>query len=171
MAIPTTVDMVRDLLIGADQSVFDDAYIQRQIDNGMNAIDIAIMIAESSASLYATKQDLKVGPISLSNSQKAQAWMDIKKNLIYRKNLGAGLPPDGSASSGGLVTVGGGVQTGPSRRVHGTDGEPSPPPCRSCATRAALPRRGEPSLGRFRTSAPCEPQRVSASQARSASVR
>ena len=42
MAIPTTVDMVRDLLIGADQSVFDDAYIQRQIDNGMNAIDIAI---------------------------------------------------------------------------------------------------------------------------------
>ena len=112
MAIPTTVDMVRDLLIGADQSVFDDAYIQRQIDNGMNAIDIAIMIAESSASLYATKQDLKVGPISLSNSQKAKAWMDIKNNLIYRKNLGAGLPPDGSASSGGLVTVGGGVQTG-----------------------------------------------------------
>lgn len=112
MAIPTTVDMVRDLLLGADATLFDDAYIQRQIDNGMNAIDIAIMIAESSASLYATKQDLKVGPISLSNSQKAQAWMDIKKNLIYRKNLGAGLPPDGSASSGGLVTVGGGVQTG-----------------------------------------------------------
>ena len=116
MIIPTTVDMVRDLLIGADQSIFDDAYIRRQIDNGMNAIDTAIMIAESSASLYATKQDLKVGPISLSNSQKAKAWMDIKKNLIYRKNIGAGLPNDGSSLSGGSVSLGGGVQTGVSRQ-------------------------------------------------------
>lgn len=116
MKIPTTVDMVRDLLIGADSSIFDDAYIQRQITNGMCAIDIAIMIAESSGSLYATKQDLKVGPISLSNSQKAKAWMDIKKNLIFRKNTGAGLPPDGSDTGSGLVTVGGGAMTGVSRQ-------------------------------------------------------
>lgn len=111
MTVPTTIQMVRDLLLGADQTNFDDAYIQRQIDQGLTAIDIAIMIAESSASLYATKQDLKIGPIGLSNSQKSKAWMEIKKNLIFRKNTGSGLPNDGSASSG-LVSVGGGVQTG-----------------------------------------------------------
>ncbi|QAY01991.1 hypothetical protein VpaJT1_62 [Vibrio phage VpaJT_1] len=114
MAVPTTVQMVRDLLIGADATTFDDAYIQRAIDGGMNAIDIAIMIAESSASLYATKQDLKVGPISLSNSQKAKAWMGIKKNLIMRKQTGSGLPNDGSATSGGLAGLATGTLTGAS---------------------------------------------------------
>ena len=114
MAVPTTIDMVRDLLIGADSSIFTDEYIQRAIDGGMNAIDIAIMIAESSASLYANKQDLKVGPISLSNSQKAQAWMGIKKNLILRKQTGSGLPNDGSATSGGLAGLATGTLTGAS---------------------------------------------------------
>jgi hypothetical protein len=114
MAVPTTVDMVRDLLLGADQTLFDDAYIQRQIDQGMTAIDIAIMIADSQASLYAAKQDIKVGPISLSNSQKSAAWQSIKKNLIYRKNVGAGLPNDGSATSGGSVGIGGGALLGAS---------------------------------------------------------
>lgn len=119
MTVPTTIVMVRDLLLGADETVFDDAFIQRQIDQGLTAIDIAIMIAESSASLYAVKQDLKIGPIALSNSQKAKAWMGIKKNLIFRKNTGSGLPNDGSANSG-LVSVGGGVQTGVSIQTMNT---------------------------------------------------
>lgn len=115
MTVPTTVDMVRDLLIGADISIFTDEYIQRQIDQGMYAIDIAVMIAESQASMFASKADIKVGSLALSNSQKAQAWMGIKKNLIYRKQTDSGLPNDGSSSAGsGLVGVGAGVVTGSS---------------------------------------------------------
>lgn len=114
MTVATTIEMVRDLLIGADTTIFTDEWIQRQIDQGMYAIDIAIAMADSQASLYASKTDLKVGSISISGSQKAAAWQALKANLILRKNTGAGLPNDGSSSATGLVGIGGGVLTGAS---------------------------------------------------------
>jgi len=114
MTVETTVTMVRDLLLGVDSSVFDDAFIQRQIDQGMYAIDIAILMAESQASLYASKVDMKVGSLAMSNSQRAQTWMAIKKNLIYRKQTGSGLPNDGSATSGGSIGIAAGTVTGSS---------------------------------------------------------
>lgn len=114
MAIPTTIQMVRDLLIGADSTVFDDDYITRQIDQGLVAVDIAIMIAESAASLVAGETDMRIGPLSDSASQEAKAWLSIKKNLIYRKETGAGLPNDGSASF--AIGLGVGVNPGSSRQ-------------------------------------------------------
>lgn len=112
--IATTIDMVRDLLLGADQNTFDDAYIQRQIDYGMNAVDIAIMVAESQASIYASKANMRAEGLSIDKSKQADTWMAIKKNLLLRKATGAGLPPDGS-NRGTAVGFAGGKVTGSSK--------------------------------------------------------
>lgn len=112
--IATTIQMVRDLLIGADQTTFNDEYIQRQIDYGMNAVDIAIMIAESQASIYASKANMRAEGLSIDKSKQADTWMAIKRNLIARKATGAGLPPDGS-SRGTAVGFAGGKLTGSSK--------------------------------------------------------
>ncbi len=98
MATVEQIALARTMLPGLPASITDDQ-IGDLIDNyAGSVIDAAIALADSAASLYASKADIKVGSISISNSQKAKAWQALKDNLIKRKLTGAGGGPAGSAS-------------------------------------------------------------------------
>jgi hypothetical protein len=98
-----TVQGVRYLVAVPD---LPDEQIQYLIDGGYTSdIDVAIALCDYMASLVANSTDIKVGPISLSGSQSADAWNKIKKDLILRKNLGAGVPGGGFGALMGAGSV------------------------------------------------------------------
>lgn len=102
-----TIQGVRFLIAVPD---LQDEQIQYLIDAGYPSdIDVAIALCDYMSSLAANSTDIKVGPISLSGSQSAEAWDKIKKDLILRKTLGVGVPGSGS---GILVSVSPVVLTG-----------------------------------------------------------
>lgn len=123
-----TVQGVR-YLIDISQTDVPDANIQYLIDNGYTSdIDIAIALCDYMASKAASSTDIKVGPISLSGSQTADAWNKIKKDLILRKNSGAGVP-GGNGSFGVEMGAGGVTLTGrmPPQIVRGQMDNPPVP--------------------------------------------
>lgn len=73
-----------------------DEQIQWYIDNGYQTdIDIAIAICDfmlSRSNVSGNTERITVGPITLQNSNSSQDWDRLKRDLILRKNTGAGLP-------------------------------------------------------------------------------
>lgn len=73
-----------------------DEQIQWYIDNGYQTdIDIAIAICDfmlSRSNVSGNTERITVGPITLQNSNSSLDWDRLKRDLILRKNTGAGLP-------------------------------------------------------------------------------
>lgn len=73
-----------------------DEQIQWYIDNGYQTdIDIAIALCDYQLSTVNGLGDSKritVGPITLESSDSVLNWDRLKRDLILRKNTGAGLP-------------------------------------------------------------------------------
>lgn len=91
-----------------------DEQIQWYIDNGYQTdIDIAIAICDfmlSRSNVSGNTERITVGPITLQNSNSSQDWDRLKRDLILRKNTGAGLP-DGPGAFNDLG-IGSAVLTG-----------------------------------------------------------
>lgn len=95
-----------------------DEQIQWYIDNGYETdIDIAIAICDfmlSKSNVSGNTERITVGPITLQSSNSSSDWDRLKRDLILRKNTGAGLPGGSLLNSdlgvGSTVLTGGGIQ-------------------------------------------------------------
>lgn len=91
-----------------------DEQIQWYIDNGYQTdIDIAIAICDfmlSRSNVSGNTESITVGPITLKNSNSSQDWDRLKRDLILRKNTGAGLP--GGSGTFNDLGIGSAVLTG-----------------------------------------------------------
>lgn len=95
-----------------------DEQIQWYIDNGYQTdIDIAIALCDYQLSTINGSGDSKritVGPITLESSDSVLNWDRLKRDLILRKNTGAGLPGGSGAFNdlgiGSAVLTGQGMQ-------------------------------------------------------------
>lgn len=102
-----TVEGIRYLISVPDVT---DEQIQWYIDNGYtNPLSICVALCDYMASIASNDTDIKVGPISLSSSQSADAWNKLKKDFILRINTGA---DSGGGLLGGFMGVGGATLTG-----------------------------------------------------------
>lgn len=94
-----------------------DEQIQWYIDNGYETdIDIAIAICDfmlSKSNVSGNTERITVGPITLQSSNSSLDWDRLKRDLILRKNTGAGLPGGSSFANdlgiGSAVLTGGGM--------------------------------------------------------------
>lgn len=101
-----TVEGIRYLISVPDVT---DEQIQWYIDNGYtNPLSICVALCDYMASIASNDTDIKVGPISLSSSQSADAWNKLKKDFILRINTGA----DSGGLLGSFMGVGGATLTG-----------------------------------------------------------
>lgn len=81
------------------------------IDSTGSVIDACIWICDMYVARFAANSSvIKVGPISLDESNSASDWAELKKNFIVRKNQGAGVPGGSAAARIGIA----GASTGPS---------------------------------------------------------
>lgn len=91
-----------------------DEQIQWYIDNGYQTdIDIAIALCDYQLSTVNGSGDSKritVGPITLESSDSVLNWDRLKRDLILRKNTGAGLP--GGSGAFNDLGIGSAVLTG-----------------------------------------------------------
>ena len=102
-----TVEGIRYLISVPDVT---DEQIQWYIDNGYtNPLSICVALCDYMASIASNDTDIKVGPISLSSSQSADAWNKLKKDFILRINTGA---DSGGGLLGSFMGVGGATLTG-----------------------------------------------------------
>ena len=109
-----TVQGVKYLIHAPD---IPDEQIQWYIDNGYESdIDIAIAICDfmlSKSNVTGNTERITVGPITLQSSNSSSDWDRLKRDLILRKNTGAGLPGGslftGDLGVGGTVLTGGGM--------------------------------------------------------------
>lgn len=102
-----TVEGIRYLISVPDVT---DEQIQWYIDNGYtNPLSICVSLCDYMASIASNDTDIKVGPISLSSSQSADAWNKLKKDFILRINTGA---DSGGGLLGSFMGVGGATLTG-----------------------------------------------------------
>ena len=101
-------------LVNIDPSIVSDSEIEAYADDGyIYAIDVAIALCDYMATLDSSAtSDIKVGPISIKKAESSRNWQLIKKNLILRKNTGAGVPGDGGVGLAGLTTTASATQTG-----------------------------------------------------------
>lgn len=107
--MPITVQGIRYLISVPDVT---DEQIQWYIDNGYtNPLSICVALCDYMASLASGDTDIKVGPISLSGSQAAEAWNMLKKDFILRMNTGTDTGGGGSLNSP-FMGVGGVTLTG-----------------------------------------------------------
>lgn len=110
-----TVQGVRYII---DVPNIPDDQIQWYIDNSYQSdIDIAIAICDfmlSRSNVSGNTERITVGPITLQNSNSSNDWDRLKRDLILRKNTGAGLPGGQGAFSdigiGSAVLTGAGMQ-------------------------------------------------------------
>lgn len=102
-----TVEGIRYLISVPDVT---DEQIQWYIDNGYtNPLSICVALCDYMASIASNDTDIKVGPISLSGSQSAEAWNKLKKDFILRINTGT---DSGGGLLGAFMGVGGATLTG-----------------------------------------------------------
>ena len=91
-----------------------DEQIQWYIDNGYETdIDIAIAICDfmlSKSNVSGNTERITVGPITLQSSNSSSDWDRLKRDLILRKNTGAGLP--GGSGAFNDLGIGSAVLTG-----------------------------------------------------------
>ncbi|MBB5411902.1 hypothetical protein HDG34_005868 [Paraburkholderia sp. HC6.4b] len=125
MASASDIALVRTLLPGVPATV-TDAQIGGLLDAPMAVIDVAIALADSMASLYANKVNIRVGSISINNSDIAKSWQSLKRNLIFRKQTDSGVPGASGASIGGAGVA---VMSGGQIPRKFVDGQLDNPPC------------------------------------------
>ena len=71
------------------------------IDATGSVIDACIWICDMYVARFAANSSIiKVGPISLDESNSASDWEALKKNFVLRKNQGAGVPGGGGFAAG-----------------------------------------------------------------------
>lgn len=99
-----TVEAVRRLVNVPDLT---DDFIEGYAEDGYaDAIYVAIAICDYMVTgSGSASKTLKVGPITLENSEGADYWLRVKDNLIKRVQLGIGVP----GGSGGLLTFAAGA--------------------------------------------------------------
>lgn len=97
-------------LVNIDAEIVSDEFIEAYADDGYtSAIDVAIALCDYMATRSVSDTNrITVGPITIQRASDSTNWQAIKKNLILRKNSGAGVP----GGSGGLYAIGGATQTG-----------------------------------------------------------
>lgn len=106
MCNPADVALVKLFFKFRDDMSFTDEEICSLLDSPMSVIDCAIFIADAYLAQYATESGrITVGPITLDDGTAYLAWDKLKKDLILRKNQGAGVPGGGGSSP--LLAVGG----------------------------------------------------------------
>lgn len=78
----TEIDQVRSLVKDPEidgQLTNDD--IQTYLDINPDVLGASILAASALSAIYAQKVDIKAGPITLKNSQKAKAYTELAKSL------------------------------------------------------------------------------------------
>lgn len=106
MASASDIALVKLFFKFRDDMSFTDDEISSLLDSPMSVIDVAIFIADAYLAQYATESDkLTVGPITIDSSSAYEAWDKLKRDLLVRKNQGAGVP--GSSGVSPLIAMGG----------------------------------------------------------------
>lgn len=93
-----TVETIRNLVSDISSvSLLEDEQYQQIIDLGeSNAYRAAAVACRQLAALFSSKVDLKAGPVSLSNSQKAKSYLDLA--LQYEQMADNGYGDDGTGT-------------------------------------------------------------------------
>lgn len=103
MASASDIALVKLFFKFRDDMSFTDDEIATLLDSPMSVIDVAIFIADAYLAQYASESDtIKVGPITIDCSQAYSAWDTLKKDLLTRKNQGAGVPGGVAAALSGV---------------------------------------------------------------------
>ena len=113
MASASDIALVKLFFKLRSDMTFTDDEIESLLDSPMSVIDVAIFIADAYLAQYASESGrLTVGPITIDDGTAYQAWDTLKKDLVLRKNQGAGVPGSGGLSP--LIAIGSAAISGQS---------------------------------------------------------
>lgn len=102
-----TIQIIRDLVSdNGTPSLLPDPAYQTILDLGeTNAYRAAAVACRQLAALFSSKVDLKAGPVSLSNSQKAKAYRELANQYMLLADQGLGEDGDTDPAAGFLGVI------------------------------------------------------------------